>query len=218
MMKTAILFACVVLLFTAGISASSIYSLIMNGDIESAADSLSKYSTASLRDGNVLFCAGLLQADAEESVRLMEAALNVSVAAVYREQIYYRRAQYYFIKKDYDKLHQITTDYHALWETGRYGKDMQRYSILINEMSDKYESALRQADRYYLLYGYDDDAQWGKIDKARVMLRNHKRIGAGNILRKLSREKSGPGVPQALYLLALDAASQSRTDDAVLYY
>ena len=37
-------------------------------------------------------------------------------------------------------------------------------------------------------------------------------------MRKLSREKTGPGGAQALYLLALDAIDQGRTDDAVLYY
>ena len=46
----------------------------------------------------------------------------------------------------------------------------------------------------------------------------NKPIGAHKLLRKLSREKSGPGVPQALYMLASRAIENKQTDDAVFYY
>ncbi|MGH8015477.1 MAG: SPOR domain-containing protein, partial [Candidatus Zixiibacteriota bacterium] len=56
------------------------------------------------------------------------------------------------------------------------------------------------------------------LDKARIMMAFDKKIAARDILTKLSREKSGPGVAAALYLLTADAAERKRPDDAVFYY
>ncbi|MCK4301554.1 MAG: SPOR domain-containing protein [candidate division Zixibacteria bacterium] len=210
--------ACLILAAGADAAGSDIYELIINGDLEAAADSLSRTSTATLRDGNMLYYAGMVETGAEKSVQLMEAALNASVAAVHQEDIYCRLAQYYFIQGDYGKLGRIVADYLVLWESGKYRREMQRFSIVVDEKSNAYESALKQADRYFLLYGDGDAAQWGKIDRSRVMLGYGKNIGADNVLRRLAREKDGPGVPQALYLLTLDAIKRRRTDDAVFYY
>ena len=198
--------------------ADIIYSLILKGELEKARDTLSKTSTASLRDGNYLFYLSLLESDAEKSEQLMTAALNASVAAVYRENIYFRLAQFYFLKGDFRKLEKIVNDYRALWEAGKYRREMLRLSILVDEMASAYESALRQADRYLLEYSDSEDAQWGIIDKSRIMLNYDKDIGANKLLRKLAREKSGAGVPQALFILAAKAVAKERTDDAVFYY
>ena len=45
-----------------------------------------------------------------------------------------------------------------------------------------------------------------------------KKIAARKLLRELSREDGGPGVPTALYLLAEDAIETRKTDDAVFFY
>ena len=198
--------------------ADIIYSLIARGDLAEARDSLYSASTAMLRDGNRLFYLSLLELNADKSAQLMEAALNASVSAAYREEIYFRLAQYYFLQGDLKKLEQTVTDYRALWEAGKYRGEMFRISVLVDEMAQAYESAVRQADRYLLEYSEGHPAQWGIIDKARVMQSYNKPIGAHKLLRKLSREKSGPGVPQALYMLASGAVGNKRTDDAVFYY
>ncbi len=198
--------------------ADIIYSLIARGRLAEARDSLSSTLTASLRDGNRLFYLSLLEPNADKSAQLMEAALNASVSPAYREEIYFRLAQYYFLRGDLKKLEQTVIDYRALWEAGTYRGEMFRISVLVDEMVRAYESALRQADRYLLEYSEGHLAQWGIIDKARVMQGYNKQIGAHKLLRKLSREKSGPGVSQALYLLASAALENKRTDDAVFYY
>ncbi len=208
----------IVLCCSATSRADTIYSLIRQGKVEEARDSLSTVSTASTRDGNKLFYLSLVEQNGEKAAKLMEAALRASVSASYREEIYYRLAQYYFLKGDIKKLEKIVNDYRALWEVGKYRGEMLRLSILIDEMLDAYESALRQADRYLLEFSQDNAAQWGLIDKARVMMAYRKHIGAEKLLRKLSREKKGPGVPQALYLLADRAIRKKRTDDALFYY
>ncbi len=199
-------------------SAVGIFELISNGDLDQAADSLSSVTTAGLRDGNLLFYASLLETDGEKSVRLMEAALNASVAVMHRETIHYRLAQYYFMVGNYERLGSLVADYLSAWESGRHRREMLRFSIIVDEHAGAYESATRQADRYLLQFGDDETGQWVTIDKARIMLENKKKIGAEKLLRRLSRGSSGPGVSQALYLLGRDAVMQKRTDDAVFYY
>jgi tetratricopeptide (TPR) repeat protein len=218
MMKRLLPIVLVILGLTVPGRADIIYSLIAKGDLDEARDSLSSASTALLRDGNRLFYLSLLEPNADKSAQLMEAALNASVAAAYREEIYFRLAQYYFLRGDLKKLEQTVIDYRALWEAGKYWGEMFRISVLVDEMVQAYESAVRQADRYLLEYSEGHPAQWGIIDKARVMQGYNKPIGAHKLLRKLSQEKSGPGVPQALYMLTIDAVANKRTDDAVFYY
>ena len=65
---------------------------------------------------------------------------------------------------------------------------------------------------------HERSSSGGLIDKARIMLAEKKMIGSSRTLMSLSREKSGQGIPQALYLLAMDAAANNKLDDAVFYY
>jgi hypothetical protein len=208
MKKILFLTICLMAILVGSGRTTDIYSLILGGDIKQAADSLSSVSSASTRDGNLLFYAGLLETD----------GLQASVSPLHREQIYYRLAQYYFLNRDLKNLGLIVTEYLSRWESGRYRDEMLRYSIMVDDISSNYESALRQVDRYLLSYADGSRGQWGQIDKARVMLRYGKKIGADKVLRKLSRSKSGVGVPPALYLLALTAIAEGNTDNAVFYY
>lgn len=196
----------------------NIYSLIRQGRLREAADSLSGVTTASSRDGNKLFYSSLLEQNADKSARLMEAALSVSVSPVYRQEIYYRLAQYHFLKGDYTRVGQLVTEYLTYWEGGKYRPDMLRYSLLLDELDGAYDAAIRKSDRYLMEFDAGANEQWGLVDKARVMRRYDKFVGAHSLLKRLSREKSGPGVSQALYLLADEAIRDRKTDDAVFYY
>jgi hypothetical protein len=112
----------------------------------------------------------------------------------------------------------VVNEYRASTESGKYDSEMLRLSVIVDQMSGDYESALKQADRFQVKYGTSETSQWGMVDKARILAANNKSIGAVKILRELSREKSGVGVPQALYLLAVDALEKKRIEDAVFYY
>lgn len=197
---------------------SSVYELIREGRVKEAQEALSKTASAAARDGDFLFFQALLEPDAAQSARLMEASLNASVSSEYREEIHYLLAQYYLLQRDYGKLARIINEYRARWEEGRYREEMLRYSALVDEFSGEQESALRQVDRYLVKYATGESAQWGLIDKARVFLNTGKKIGAQKQLRTLTGERSGPGVAQALYLLGDMAADARRIDDAVFYY
>jgi len=218
MKKISFLTICLMAILVGSGRTTDIYSLIVDGDIKQAADSLSSVSSASTRDGDLLFYAGLLETDGAKSIKLMQAALQVSVSPLHRKQIYYRLAQYYFLNRDLKNLGLIVTEYLSRWEFGRYRDEMLRYSSMVDDISSNYESALRQVDRYLLSYADGSRGQWGQIDKVRVMLRYGKKIGADKVLRRLSRSKSGVGVPPALYLLALTAIAEGNTDNAVFYY
>lgn len=200
------------------VSAENIYSLIKKGKLDEAKDSLSLRSSAVNRDGDDLYFLSMLEESADKSAQLMEAALRASVSASFRQEIYYRLAHYYFIKGD-SRLLKKTVDLYLLhWENGKYRSDMLRLRVSFEENKKNYNSAIKEIDRYLMEYSKGDKYQYGLIDKARVMHRYNKNVAAHKILRSLAREKSGPGVPMALYALASTAIQNKKTDDAVFYY
>jgi len=186
--------------------------------LKEAVDSLSRLTTASNRNGDVLFYQSLVEQDGIKSAQLMQASLRASVSPGYLEEIYFRLAGFYFINDDYENLSRTVNEYRTRWEEGRYNREFIRFSVLIDQMNKDYDAALRQADRYLLKWSKDNEAQMGVLDKARILLAYNKTIGAVKLLRNLSREKDGPGIAQALYLLTRDAIEKKRTDDAVFYY
>jgi tetratricopeptide (TPR) repeat protein len=198
--------------------AADTYELITNGRIREAADSLARYTTASTRDGNILFLQALIEPDADKSGQLMEAALKADLTLEYREETLFRLAQYYFVNGDFLEMARVVNEYRTRWEAGRYDPEMRRLSILADEKSRQFDRALDQIDKYLVRNPDGDANQWGEIDKARVMLLSNKRIGAVKMLRSLSRKSNGPGVAQALYLLATDALANKQFDDAVFFY
>ncbi|HKK20080.1 MAG TPA: SPOR domain-containing protein [candidate division Zixibacteria bacterium] len=218
MKKLSLLTVLLLFLAAGAVNADNIYSLIMQGRIKEASDSLSASTKAAIRDGDHLFFQGLLERNATKSAQLLEASLNAAVSASFRQEIYYRLAQYYLLKGDNDKLQKLVADYRAYWEAGKYRPEMFRISILIDEKNGAYDAAVRQVDRYLLEFKDGDLDQWGLIDKARIMGEYDKSVAAESMLRKLSRERGGPGVPQSLYLLANEAIADKHSDDAVFYY
>ncbi len=195
----------------------TVHSLILKGRLAEARDSLSRQADASTRDGLVLYCQSLLETDAEQSVRLMAAALKTPLASRYREDITFRLAQYYFLEEDYRQLSNLVAEYRSQWADGRYRAEMARFSLVVDEKNKAYESALRLCDRYLVAHNSGDDQQWDRIDKARILAGNRKRIGADQTLRQLSRSRSGIGVSQALYMLGMEAIARNRADYAIFY-
>lgn len=198
--------------------AESIYGLITRGDLERAEDSLASLSSTELRDGNMLFYASLIETDAEKSADLMQAALRSSVSPIHREEIYNLLAEYYYLKGDYDRLRGVLLDYLTVWESGRHRRYMMRLATLVDELTGAHNAARRQAERYLMHYPEGDEAQWGLIDKARIMAESGEDVAADDILRKLSHNAEGPGVPMALTLLAQQAIADGHGEDALFYY
>jgi tetratricopeptide (TPR) repeat protein len=209
------------LILGASLSASAgdnVYEMIKKGHLVRAADSLSKTSTAALRDGNSLFYLSLIESDGDKAANLMEAALRAKVWPIYREEINFRLAQYWFLKGNYRKLVDVVVNYRSMYEDGFFRSEMQRYSLLVDELEGNYESAVRKTDRFLLEHTRGDLYQLGTIDKARVMAGFGKRVAGDRLLKELTRKRKGAGVPLALYQLGYEAISKKRTDDAVFYY
>ena len=204
--------------FINSVSADQIDNLIRRGELDRAAALLSKRVSAATRDGATLYYQSLLEKNAVACRQLLEAALKSGDAVRYREDMYYRLAQYYLLEKDQGNLSRIINEYRAAYEAGRYQAKMLRMSVIADEIAGHNNAALKQVDKYLSRQKETEDLQWGIVDKARVMNANRKRIGADQMLRRLSRAKKGIGVPQALYLLAIDAIDRNRTDDAVFLY
>ncbi len=200
------------------VGAESLYSLILDGKLEAARDSLQQLSTAALRDGDQLFYQALLASDADQAARLFSAALNAGVSPYYLEKIYYRLAQYHFMKGNYKHLGEHIQQYRARWENGRYTDQMLRYLSVVDEKEGAYESSIRQLDRYLTYFTDKEHRQWAELDKARVMNRYSKGIAAAELLRKLNKERSGPCVPPALYMLSMQAVGDGNTDMAIFYH
>jgi tetratricopeptide (TPR) repeat protein len=208
------------LIFTLAASGhtETIYTLIIKGRLAEARDSLSVLSSAATRDGNILFYQSMVEPDGEQAVRLMQAALNSTLRSQHREEIMYRLSQYYLLRGDYKRLSDLLAQYQSFWETGRYTAAMRRLSILVDELQAHHEAALKQCDRFLMRFTDRDDQQWGRIDKARILAGNRKRVGAEATLRQVSRERKGAGVSQALYMLGRESIERNRADDAIFYY
>ena len=82
MLIAAILTILLVLAQSGAANTDKLYELIREGRTAEAIESLSKVSTASLRDGNSLFFLALLEPEAGKAADLMLAALNASVSPV----------------------------------------------------------------------------------------------------------------------------------------
>ena len=198
--------------------AESIFGLIQKGKLKEASDSLSKISTASSRDGNRLFYLSLIESNGEQSAKLMEAAIKASVSPIYLEQIQYKLAQYYFASGETYKFDEKIKQYRLRWENGLYLGEILRLAALSAQLKKNYDLSIRTTDKFLLLFSRRDLNQQGTIDKARIMMASNKKVGANELLRKLSHQKKGAGVAQALYMLASQAIKKNRIDDAVFYY
>jgi len=128
-----------ILSLAAAAQTETIYTLIQKGRLTEARDSLSQRASAATRDGNTLFYQSLLEADAEQAVRLMEAALKATLQSRHREEIMYRLAQYHLLRGNYGELSQLVADYQARWEPGRYSAAMRRLSVLVDDLQQSQE-------------------------------------------------------------------------------
>ena len=193
MVRSLLLTLVFVVCWVAFVQSQTIYELISAGRIEEARDSLGRQSSASVRDATTLFCQALLEPEAENAVRLMDAALAGRPLAEHQEEIAFRLAQFYLMRKDYRKVAEAVTDYQSRWERGRFRGEMQRLSILADEQGKAYASALKQCDAYLMDNSAGDRQHWGLVDKVRILMAHGKDIGAGETLRQLSKAKKGVG-------------------------
>lgn len=217
-MKRIVITICSFFLLVSFSDGKTMYEMIQDGDLDAVRDSLNNLSTAAHRDGDILFYSALVEPDAEQAEKLLQASLNALVSASFREEIYYKLSQFYFINSDYNRLGRMIKEYQKYWENGKYRGFFLRMEAFLKERDKKYDQSIRELDRYLLQYNSGEMYQIGLIDKARCMNSYGKDVAAKKMLRTLSREKKGFGIPVALYMLADYSIDNNRTDDAVFFY
>lgn len=215
LMKLSLKTLLVITLLFATSASANIYSLIKEGKLAEATDSLTPYLSAATRNGDILFFQSLLEPSAKKSADLMEASLKASVSLTYRQEIYNLLAQYYLFTGNYNKLTNMISEYRSIWPQGKYAGDMARFSMLIDEHNRSFTAAYQQAER---IVNSNDQDHWSKIDQVRILLLQNQKTKAAEILRKMSKESDSVGEAIALYLLAGRAIERERPDDAIFFY
>ena len=113
--------------------ASPILKLIENGNIEEARQEIDRQSTATRRDGNLLFYQALLEEDGATSFQFLEAAVKAGLSAEFLEKNTYMMALYHMADGNFHKLETSSSAYLQWWENGTYRPEMLRLDAFGNK-------------------------------------------------------------------------------------
>jgi tetratricopeptide (TPR) repeat protein len=199
------------------IRAEDISSLISQGRIDEAREALDRLSRDSAETGNALYFRALIETDAAQSAVLLERALTRKPDERFRNEIVFRLAQYYVVTEDLSRAAKLI-DAQPVKPSVVWGDELSRLRILASEQSRSLSDARKRLDQLQSTMTGPDGARWWLVDQARLSSAEGKPKAAANALQALVRQKSGPGLPQALYVLCSDAVNKGRADDAVRWF
>jgi hypothetical protein len=194
-----------------------IHQLIEHGRWRAASDRLSEMGDIR-SNGSLLFLQGLLERSADRAAHFFETALERGVAVKYQEEIYFRLTQYYLQKNSLSKVSDLTTDYRTRWEKGKYRTEMARMRILAQELTGDRSTAFDLTERYLKSFTKGDGSQWGKVDKARILLGERGDNNGIEQFAELAAGRSDIAVPQALFLLGMYYSERGDIDAAARFY
>ncbi len=155
-----------------------VVSLLRAGNIDSVRAVLNGREPMTLTDGNLLYCAGVLESNAEKSARLFERALNYSPSESCREEMIARMVEYYCLIRNLDRMAEKIAMYFKQYPDGERRLEVERYSVLLAQLRKDNDTAIRQADRFLTENKSGETVQWLTIDKARSLQKMGKHIGA----------------------------------------
>jgi len=199
-------------------TAQDIYLLIQSGKIDDAREAMQARSGQIQSDGNLLFCAALLEPNADSATALLEAALAKGAEDRFAQESYYRLAQMSCLTERYEKAVQWTLEYAGHYPKGVFLPDVTRLQALAFEQTNRSAQALDIVDQYVKRKLDREVAQRGLLDKARLLANMGKPVGAAAILSRLTKEGDGEAVPPALYMLAATSLRTGKAEDAGRYY
>jgi len=198
--------------------ASNVMELIDEGRIDEARQMIAEASTASRRDGTLLYYQALLESDGKKSLQFHDAAFKTNMERKYLERSTYLRALYHLADGNYEKLGSTAVAYLQYWENGQYRAEILRLAALAFKKQGKTGKADSYRKFVTMEYAGNRTGKIGKLDEAINLYEKKEYIAAQKICRRLSNTKYDEVVPPALYLLSNYSIEQKRTDDAILYY
>ena len=104
--------------------------LIKQGKIDEARREIADASTATRRDGTLLYYQALLESDGAKSYQFLEAAFKAEIAPRFLEDNVYLMALYYLAEGNFAKVASSAAAYLQHWEAGRFRTEMQRLAAL----------------------------------------------------------------------------------------
>ncbi|MEE9442952.1 MAG: SPOR domain-containing protein [candidate division Zixibacteria bacterium] len=97
-----------------------IYQLFSKGEISRAKNEFSELRQTTVRDGNRLFMASLLEPDGKSAQDKIEAALRSDLDGKYQEEAYFRLIQLAAVENDTSKVISSGKSFLDIWETSRF--------------------------------------------------------------------------------------------------
>ena len=191
--------------------------LISQGRIDDAREALDKLGRDSAETANALYFRAIIETDATQSAALLEKALQRNPDKRFRNEIVLRLAQYYVVTENLSKAANLI-DAQSVKSSDAHGEELCRLRILASEQSRSLSDARKRLDLLQNTMTSPDGARWWLVDQARLSSVEGKPKAVANALQALARQKSGPGLPQALYLLCNEAIDKGRADDAVRWF
>jgi len=197
---------------------SDVPKLIDEGKIDEARRVIGESSTASYRDGTLLYYQALLEPDGKKSIQFHDAAFRANMESRFLEHSTYMRALYHLADKNYEKLAVTCESYLQYWKDGKYRTEILRLAALAFKKTNETTRAYNFRKRTMEEFAGRPEGKVGELDEAVALYEKKDYIAAQKICRKLSNTKYDEVVPPALYLLSSYSIEQNRIDDAILYY
>ncbi len=194
-----------------------IHQLIERGKWREASDRLADLGDIR-SNGSALFLQGMLERRADRAANYFETALERRVAVKYQEEIYFRLAQYYLQKNALNKVADLTTEYRARWEKGKYRAEMARMRNLSQELTGDRSTAFDLTERYLKTFSKGDASHWGKIDHARILMGGRGDRNGLEEFAELGAGRSDIAVPQSQFILGMYFSERGDLETAARYY
>ncbi len=118
-------------------AATEIVDMINRGDIDEALRQMEKSSSATHRDGTLLFARALLESDGNKSLQYLETAEKSGVDPEYQEEIVHLKILFQFTNGNYDDVVSLAESYLKKWENGHYRAEVLRMAAIAYERTSR---------------------------------------------------------------------------------
>ena len=206
------------LIASGSLPATEIIDLIKQGKIDEARREIADASTATRRDGTLLYYQALLEPDGAKSYQFLEAAFKAEIAPRFLEDNVYLMALYYLAEGNFAKVASSAAAYLQHWEAGRFRTEMQRLAALAYYEQGREAESKKYLDRMMRENEGERSGFSAKCDRAYQLYQSKDYTEAQKICRALRQVEYDEIAAPALYMLSFYAIEQKRIDDAILYY